>query len=93
MKKMTKQMREGKVQADATLGALCWGVIRHAKKGDGKRALRDYNMLVGASLVYSDFDAIEEDITPFGFANRLLENECEEQGEDYYEIIHFVKAQ
>ena len=93
MEKMTKQLREGKVQADATLGTLCYEIIRYAKNGDGKRALRAYDLLVGASMVYSDFDVIEEDVTPFGFARRFLMNECEEQGEDYYEIIHFVLAQ
>lgn len=93
MKKMTKQMREGKVQAESSLGALCWVIIRHAKNGDGKRAFEAYNMLLGASMVYSDFDVIEEDVTPFGFARRFLKNECEEQGEDYEKIIHFVLIQ
>lgn len=93
MKKMTKQLRQGKLEAESTLGTLCYEIIKYAKERDGKRALETYNMLIGASMVYSDFDVIEEDVTPFGFAKRFLENECEEQGEDYYEIIHFVLAQ
>lgn len=93
---MTKEMRRGKLMAESSLGAMCWNIIRFAKEGDGKRALESYNMLIGACNIYLDFveTALKKSITPnsFVYSKQLLKLECEEQGENYEEIIHFVQT-
>lgn len=91
---MTKQMREGQTQADATLGSLCWDIIRHAKKGEGKWAAEAYKMLLGACMVYLDFveTALGDYIAQnsIDYAQKILRIECEEDGEDYEKIINFT---
>lgn len=94
---MTKEMKRGQLMAESSLGAMCWNIIRYAKEGNGKLALEFYNMLVGACNVYLDFveTALKKSIASSGFAyaKKLLKIECEEEGENYEEIIHFIQIQ
>ena len=89
MKKMTKQMREGKENAETSLMAMCDCIIHHAKSGRGDWAREWWHSLNGACMVYLDF-VKEDESNSVQLAERLLKEDCEERGEDFLEIAHLM---
>lgn len=85
------KLEERQPIAEAGLFALCGSIIRHAKDGNGKWARETYCELKGACMVYTDFTS--DDWPSERYAQKILREICEELGEDYKAVIHFVLAQ
>ena len=92
---MTKEMKRGQLMAESSLNGMCWNVIKFTKEENGRGALEYYNMLIGACSIYLDFveTALKKWLAPNSvvYAKKLLKTACEEEGEDYEKVIHFVQ--